>query len=306
MFQPTSTVAALLCAGSAFAQSACLDQSYLPSALINGLEVTANQPVTQTFTVGRTGHLLQVEVSRIRHHNGISTNPLTVDVVTTDATGTPTTTVLASVVVQPSVVTTTISPLLIDLATFNVQVQAGQVLGLALSSPNPPGTPSYAWWGVAPGGGYAGGRIYIQGTLALDAWDLAFQTWVSVPASWNNYGAGHPGTAGVPSLTSSAAPVLGTTPNLQLGNSLGQATLGAVFLGVATLSVPTPWGGAALVDPLASFGLALPPGGGSLAFPVPSDPLLCGFEVFAQGVVLDAGATQGIALTAGLRLVLGD
>lgn len=298
---PLSFVAA------AAAQGACVDQSYLPASLTNGLEVTANQPVTQTFTCGRTGILHTVEVSRLRHHNGISSNPLTVSIVTTTPAGVPTTTVLASVVVQPSGISTSaIAPLTIDLSSFNVVVVSGQVLGLALTSPNAPGTPSYAWWGEAPGGGYANGQIFIQQTLALSVWDLAFQTWVSAPASWSNYGSGHPGTLGVPSLASSASPVLGTVPDVLLGNSTGALTVGAVFFGVAAASVPTPWGGTALVQPLVSSSLVLPPAGAALPLAIPLDPALCGFVLYAQGVVIDAGASAGIAFTPGLAYVLGD
>ncbi len=287
-------------------QSSCLDQSYVPTALTNGLEVTQNQPVTQTFLAGRTGQLVQVEVARIRHHNGISTNPLTVAIVTTDASGTPTTTVLASVTFPPAAIPTTIAPLLVDFGAANVQVQAGQLLGLALSSPNAPGTPSYAWWGEAPGGGYANGQVFIQQTLALSVWDLAFQTWVSVPASWSNYGAGHPGTNGIPSLLSSGNPVLGTTPNLLLGSSVNAATIGAVFFGVMQANVVTPWGGTALVLPLTSLGLIVPPSGAQIAFPLPMNSAFCGLQVFMQGVVIDAGASQAIAFTPGLAYVLGD
>ncbi len=302
---PRSALFSLLVAGTAAAQSPCLDQSYLPSPLTNGLEITANQPVTQTFTAGKTGQLLQVEISRLEHHNGVSSNPLQIDLVTTDPSGVPTSTVLASVTVQPSAVSTSIAPLLIDVSAFNVFVQAGQVLGLALTSPNAPGTPSYGWWGEAPGGGYTNGQVFIQQTLSLSVWDLAFQTWVLVPAGATNYGAGHPGTTGIPNLGSSAYPVIGTTPVLLLGNSANVPTLGVLFFGVAAANVPTPWGGTALVLPLASIGLAVPAGGAQLPLPIPNDHTLCGFALYVQGIVLDAGASQDLAFTPGLELVVG-
>ena len=193
-----------------------------------------------------------------------------------------------------------------DVSAANVQVQTGQVLGLALTSPSAPSTPSYAWWGTAPGGAYAGGQIFIQQTIALSAWDLAFETWVSMPASWSNYGAGHPGTNGIPSLGSSANPVLGTTPDLLLGNSTSALAAGVLALGVAPASAPTPFGGTLLVQPLATLGVLVPVGGLAQPFAIPLDPLLCGFEVFAQGVVLDAGASQGIAFSPGLHYIVGD
>jgi hypothetical protein len=293
-------------AGITAAQTGCLDQSYLPNPLTNGLEVTQNQPVTQTFTVGLGGQLTFVEISRIKHHNGVCTNPLTVNLVTTSA-GVPTTTVLATATLQPaSIAISTPSPVLIDFSSANVFVTANDVLALALTSPNPPSTPSYAWWGEAPSSTYAGGQIFIQQTIPLPAWDLAFQTWVFSPATWSNYGAGHPGTSGVPALTSSAPPVLGTTPNLLLGNSAGPPTLGAIFFGDTPISVLTPWGGTALVLPVASIALAVPAGGAQVPLAIPSDPGLCGFSLYMQAVLVDAGASQSIAFTPGLLFVLGD
>ncbi len=298
--------AAVAVAATVGAQGPCLDQSFVPSPLTNGLEVTQNQPVTQTFTAGRSGQLTHVEIARIRHHNGLSSNPLQVAIVTTDASGVPTGTVLASAVFQPSDLPTTLAPLLVDLSAANVQVQQGQVLGIALTSPNAPGTPSYAWWGEAPGGSYPAGQVFLQQTLALSGWDLAFRTWVATPASAANYGNGHPGTNGAPSLSATATPVLGTTPSLGLSNSWGTSTVGALFFGLSPLSVPTPFGGTALVAPVASVGVVLASGGVLQPFPIPGDPSLCGFAVYAQGVVFDPGASQGLAFSPGLVLVLGD
>jgi hypothetical protein len=292
--------------GLVTAQTGCLDQSYLPNPLTNGLEVTQNQPVTQTFTCGLSGQLTFVEISRIKHHNGVSTNPLTVSIVTTIA-GVPTTTVLATATLPPaSIPISTPSPVLVDFTSANVFVAANDVLGLALTSPNPPSTPSYAWWGEAPSSAYTGGQVFIQQTISLSVWDLAFQTWVFSPATFSNYGAGHPGTNGVPSLTSSATPVLGTTPNLLLGNSAGAPTLGAIFFGDTPISVPTPWGGTALLFPIASLGLVVPAAGAQIPLTIPLDPGLCGFSLYMQAVVVDAGATQSIAFTPGLVFVLGD
>jgi hypothetical protein len=296
--------ALLLAAAVARAQGDVLDQSYVPAALTNGLEVTSSQPVTQTFTVGITGQLTRIEIARIAQHRGTPTQPLQVDLVTT-AAGVPTTTVLASITVQPASVSGSIGPLQLDLRPFAVQVQQGQVLGIALSSNAVPGTQTYAWWGEAPGGPYAGGQVFIQLTAALPAWDLAFQTWVAPQASATGYGAGFPGTLGVPSLTTTLLPRFGTTPLLQLGNSAGTSTFGALFFGLQRANQPTPFGGTALVQVAASATLSLPPAGGSLPFAIPNVPAFAGTIVDVQGVLLDAGAAQGIAFTAGLELLIG-
>jgi hypothetical protein len=60
---------------------------------------------------------------------------------------------------------------------------------------------------------------------------------------WSNYGAGFPGTKGVPSLTASDDPKLCTTITLDLGNSLGASTTAALCLGVTQADVPTVYGG---------------------------------------------------------------
>ncbi len=299
-FLAPALVAAIACA-----QGDVLDQSYLPSPLTNGLEVTATQPVTQTFTVGLTGILTRIEIARINHHRGTPTAPLQVDLVTTDPFGVPTSTSLATVTVQPASVPTSTGPLQVDLTAFAIPVQTGLVLGIALSSQASPGGATYAWWGEAPGGSYANGQVFIQQTVSLSVWDLAFQTWVSAPASWTNYGAGHPGTNGVPGIGLTANPVLGTTPAIVLGNSLGAGTLGALLFGFGRASVPTPFGGTALVQPLASVTLPLPAGGAQVPFAIPASGSFLGVAVDAQGVLLDAGASHGIAFSAGLELVLG-
>lgn len=296
----------LLLASTAWSQSSdCLDQDYVPNPATNGLEVTANQPVTQTFTVGRDGQLTRVDVALINHHRGTPTAPLQVDLVTTDPNGTPTTTALASLTFMPSAVPASRGALSIDLTPFNLTVQSGQVLGLALSTTAAPGGATYAWWGEAPGGSYHRGQVFIRGTTPLDAWDVAFRTYTSAPASATNYGAGHPGTNGVPVLAASAAPILGTTPDLLVGNSLGTATGGALLAGFARAAQPTPFGGTLLVQIVVSTTLMLPAGGAPVPMPIPQDTSLCGGIVDFQCVVVDPGASHGIAFTPGLEFVLG-
>ncbi len=298
--------AVLTLAVHAGAQSGdCLDQDYVPNPATNGLEVTANQPVTQTFTVGRDGQLTRVEVALINHHRGTPTAPLQVDLVTTDPNGVPTTTSLASLTLMPSAVPTSRGALSIDLTPFNLNVRTGEVLGLALSTTAAPGGATYAWWGEAPGGSYPRGQVFIRGTTSLNVWDLAIRTYTSAPASATNYGAGHPGTNGVPVLMASAAPVLGTNPDLLVGNSSGVATSGALLAGFARASQATPFGGTLLVQIVANTTLALPAGGARVPMPIPNDTSLCGGIVDFQCVVVDAGASQGIAFTPGLEFVLG-
>lgn len=296
--------AVLLLAGVVAAQGDVLDQSYLPNPQTNGLEVTAAQPVTQTFTVGLTGLLTRIEIAQINQHRGTPTQPLVVSLVTT-AAGVPTTNALATVTVPPASVPAARGPLQVDLMSFGVQVQQGQVLGIALASAAAPGTQTYAWWGEAPGGSYLNGQVFIQGNVALSAWDLAFQTWVALPGSAVNYGNGHPGTNGVPTLTIAGPPRLGTTPLLLVADSAGVQTLGGLVFGLARANVPTPFGGTALVQFTASVTIVMPPAGGALPLPIPGVAAFAGLLVDVQAVVLDAGASQGIAFSPGLELQIG-
>lgn len=287
------------------AQADCPDQSYLPNPQTNGLEVTANQSVTQTFTVGISGQLTRIEIAQINHHRGTPSQPLQVDLVTCDAAGVPTTTVLASVTLPPASVPNVRGPLQLDLRAFGIPVGAGQVLGIALSSAATPGGQTYAWWGEAPGGSYPRGQVFIRGTTSLAVWDLAFQTWVAQAAGWTGYGAGHPGSNGVPAIGMSANPVLASAPDILVGNAVGATALGAVLFGFGRVSQPTPVGGTALVQPLASVLVTLAAGGGTLPFPIPNTPGLCGVMVNAQAVHFDSGASAGIAFTPGLELTVG-
>ena len=59
----------------------------------------------------------------------------------------------------------------------------------------------------------------------------------------------HPGTNGIPQLTVSGNPMLGTTVDLLVGNAVAQPTQGVVFAGFGRVSVPTPFGGVLLVQP---------------------------------------------------------
>lgn len=301
------TSAALLLLGSLAAQSGdCLDQDYAPNPPTNGLQITPSQSVTQTFTVGRDGQLTRIEVPWIEHFNGTPTAPLQVELVTTGPTGVPTTQSLASLTIQAAAIPSTRGPLLLDLRSFNVTVQTGQVLGLAMSTTTGASRATYAWWGEAPGGSYDGGKSFIHGTSPLDVWDVSIRTWIASagPAS-ANYGTGHAGTQGIPSLAMSALPILGTNPSLQVGNSLGATTTAALLAGFGRASQPTPFGGTLLVQIVANLTLTLPAGGGQVPMPIPGDNSLCGAVVDFQCLLLDAGASQGIAFSPGLELVLG-
>jgi cold shock CspA family protein len=124
-------------------------------------------------------------------------------------------------------------------------------------------------------------------------------------ATWTNYGAGFPGTNGVPSFTSQADPVLGTTVTLDLANSYGNATVGLLIVGFQRTTIPTNWGSDVLADPLITRVLGLPASGASFSDLIPNVDDLCGFTVDLQAIEADPGAVKGVSFTQGLELVLG-
>jgi Tol biopolymer transport system component len=123
-------------------------------------------------------------------------------------------------------------------------------------------------------------------------------------ATATNYGSGWPGTHGVPSMTSSAPPVFGTTIDLTASNSLGRWTLGFLLVGGAQASIPA-LDGTILVDWVAIEGVAIPPSGYVETDDVPNDTALCGAEFDFQMLEFDAGASKGVSFTPGLQLIVG-
>ena len=126
-----------------------------------------------------------------------------------------------------------------------------------------------------------------------------------LPASWTNYGSGFPGTNGVPSFTASQPPILGTMTTLDLANSLGQPTVGLIFVGFTRIDLPSSWGGDLLVDPALTLPVTFSYGFDSFDWNVPNDYVLAGVTIDLQSIEADPGAAKGVSFTAGLELVLG-
>jgi hypothetical protein len=154
-------------------------------------------------------------------------------------------------------------------------------------------------------GVFANGSIgfynFSQGGVVYDAFTS------QCIASWSNYGAGFPGTAGVPALGASAAPVLGSTVDIQMTSVAPSPELAVLAFGWQPVDVPTPLGGSLLVDFVLLEALLLPvaPGQGLWTLTVPPDGSLCGTLLYTQFVHFDAGAAQGLAFSRGMQLALG-
>jgi len=137
------------------------------------------------------------------------------------------------------------------------------------------------------------------------AWD-DFQFCLASTASSNTYGSGFPGTLGIPNLTASTPPMLGSTFDVDVGNSLGAATSAILVFGVNPASIPTSAGGTLLVDPILLVPIALDPAGDALTATLQPDPALCGTQVCLQVLELDPGAAHHLSFTEGLELILGN
>src|SRR5262249_10321246 len=101
-------------------------------------------------------------------------------------------------------------------------------------------------------------------------------------ASWVNYGAGWPGTNGIPAFTASGVPAIGQSIGLTIGNSAGAPTSALLLIGSGETSIPTGKGGTLLVAPLLTVALSLPAGSLTLNENLPNDPALCGVHADLQ------------------------
>ncbi len=130
-------------------------------------------------------------------------------------------------------------------------------------------------------------------------------------ASFASYGAGHPGTLGVPTLSLDADLVLGTTVTLDVSNSFGQPTFTCLLLGPAQSSLSILGaGGLILVDPmhpdLMTFEYNAPTSGQQFVFFIPPVLASCGAVAYLQAIVHDPGAAGGPwAFSAGLQVIFG-
>jgi Tol biopolymer transport system component len=124
-------------------------------------------------------------------------------------------------------------------------------------------------------------------------------------ATWSNYGAGWPGTRGIPNLSAAADPVLNRVLTLQVGNSYGRWTYAVLFGGFDAVQWPTGFGGDLLVDPIVVIDLPVGPNGGTFPSELPDDEVLVGLTLRAQVLEIDPGASDGISFTDGIELVLG-
>jgi hypothetical protein len=110
----------------------------------------------------------------------------------------------------------------------------------------------------------------------------------------------------MPTIVASADPVLGSSLTITISNSLGVDTPGLVLIGLNEANVLTGKGGTLLVNPLLFVPALIHAAGEGLSGSIPNDPTLCGVAVDLQALELDAGASNGMSFTSGLKLLLGN
>jgi Tol biopolymer transport system component len=135
--------------------------------------------------------------------------------------------------------------------------------------------------------------------------DVFIHDLCSTPAAWSNYGAGFPGSHGVPTFTSQQNPAFATTITLDLENSYGNPTVGVLFVGFQQTSIHSNWGGDLLVVPSLVVPTSFSYGYNSYAGEIPDDWSLCGMTLDLQALEADPGAAKGVSFTQGLQLILG-
>jgi len=160
----------------------------------------------------------------------------------------------------------------------------------------------------------AGGRVVAFESIADDlvaadsngVVDVFVHDLCGTFATWTNYGAGYPGTHGVPSFTAQQFPSFGSTITIALANSYGQPTLGFLVLGLQRASLPTKWGGDLLVLPTLIAPITFSYGFDSFTGTIPDDLDLCGVTIELQGIEADPGAQYGLSFSQGLELTIGS
>ena len=127
----------------------------------------------------------------------------------------------------------------------------------------------------------------------------------------SEYGTGLAGTGGfVPHIGSLGCPDVGRTVTVQVDRCVG-GTFGILLIGSAQAALPA-FGGTLLLAPIDAT-LAFPcsgtlgvPGIGEFSLPIPlTSPALSGQSLYLQAGLLDPAASQGLAISNGLRVEIG-
>ena len=125
------------------------------------------------------------------------------------------------------------------------------------------------------------------------------------PPQASNYGAGWPGTIGIPGLDCTVKPAIDEICEIQIGNSASGLTFGLLFVGTSDANLVTSAGGTLLVTP--SFSVPFYVYGASTRMwaEIPDDEALCFANAYLQAIEGDPGASNGLSFTPGLKITIG-
>jgi len=152
----------------------------------------------------------------------------------------------------------------------------------------------------------SGRAIALNGAVTMDTNSVTIADCCDVEASWNTYGQGHAGSAGIPTLIPRTDPELGTTLTLDISNSANRDTVAVLFVGFQKADIPTAQGGHILLIPSFGFFFQVPLGGTTFSGDIPAnDEDLCGLSLFLQVIECD-DLTHIRGFSAGLELILGS
>ncbi len=124
-------------------------------------------------------------------------------------------------------------------------------------------------------------------------------------ADARHYGGGLAGTLGVPQVDLSPDPKLGVAATLTVSNSAGAATAVVITMGFEGRHEFV-FGGVQLNDAAVAISAIAPASGLSASVTIPSHPSLDEVPISVQAFEMDAGAPQGVSISRGLALLLGQ
>ena len=122
------------------------------------------------------------------------------------------------------------------------------------------------------------------------------------------YGTGVAGTATVPTIGLDGTPRVGRTVEILYRGGGAWFHQGVGIVGFAQGSLPA-FGGTVLVDLQSAYTFAqtaFPSATARIPLPIPNDPAIACTKVHVQFVHVDPGAVQGVAMTPGLRITIGE
>ncbi len=123
-------------------------------------------------------------------------------------------------------------------------------------------------------------------------------------ADWNLYSNGFPGTLGVPGISLTEDPELGSNPRMKLKRSSLEPQVGILLTGRFADHFTLSFGCTVLVRPTFLTPLLLSESTTELPLAIPDDPIYGGLSIVSQLLQADPGADGGFAASRGLRLFL--